>query len=46
MIRDLVSARGERLNGPRASLFQIDVDALDDSDETRYDVILLWDLLH
>ncbi len=46
VIRDLVSARGERLNGPRASLFQIDVDALDDSDETRYDVILLWDLLH
>lgn len=46
VIRDLVSARGERLNGPRASLFQIDVDTLDVADETLYDVILLWDLLH
>lgn len=46
VIRDLANAHGQKLSGPRASLFQIDVEALAASDDTLYDAILLWDLLH
>jgi len=46
VIRDLVNERGEELSGPRASLFQLDVDALEARGDKRYDAILLWDLLH
>jgi hypothetical protein len=46
VIRDLVNAHGDELSGPRASLYRLDVDSVEAADETRYDAILLWDLLH
>lgn len=45
VIHDVVGASGEA-SAPRASLFQIDAGALALPADTRFDVLLLWDLLH
>lgn len=46
VIHDVMGASGEPSAAPRASLFQVDEKALALAAQTRFDVVLLWDLLH
>ncbi len=45
-IRDLVGAGSVEPEVPRATLFEIDVESSALDVDTRFDVVLLWDLLH